>query len=819
MQKNKKPSQLKVPTTSAHTISYVLVLLYLLVSFVPLFGAVDYDAPEWLYVSLLNAVSLVFIFKNKEDFKVFIIPKHIKIFFLVYLGFFFISCLSIITAINVSESLVQLARLVSMIVAMYCLYVFIRLNPKGFFDFFCKITVLLLLFYSWKAFSYSLGNYESPRTQNFINALPHSFSNGNIYTAFIVIQLPFAIYGSYFFKKIWKYAAIVSLFLTTYALIFVGSRAALLSLFIIYIFLIITTLHGLIKLKIGIKKEALLLLLLPILSLIMVLNVNRLDNNSSNSFTDIFILISKENYEDSIKLQEDDENLSHLVADLEGVGRPNNFAEARISLWNLAYRNFKHNPLLGIGYGNYKATAKKEYYRSARVGVFKNPRRAHNDLFEKLAETGVIGFLLYAILLLYPLILIIRILIKEKQFERRFLYISIFLATSAYLVDAFFNFPLERAPIQLLFSIIVIFILINFKKNDEVVSKTKSVYHVPLILILFLCTFSSIASNYAVLNSYQLQRSMMEDLKGKRLFTDQKLNNTYQSIKEQWINYPELSYVGTANNVYLANYAIKEKKYEEALEILNRSNTVNKDALLVKSFKSEIYLNIYDKIDSAKHYSEDVFDIYPSFKTNYNLLKKIYRKEKDTASIMRIMNIYTKYNFADVNEWQSKANTVYDYTGNSELLLKVLDTGIAYNPSSIKLLEAKKEVLDKLKFKSYLTDKEVKAKHQEAFDYFATQDYDKAKDVFEEILITNPKDYLSIQNIGIIDLVQKNYEEAIKSLTKVIKANAFTDGKAEYSRGYCYEQLGQLEKAKADYKKSRLKNYSQAMALPASKYE
>jgi tetratricopeptide (TPR) repeat protein len=152
-------------------------------------------------------------------------------------------------------------------------------------------------------------------------------------------------------------------------------------------------------------------------------------------------------------------------------------------------------------------------------------------------------------------------------------------------------------------------------------------------------------------------------------------------------------------------------------------------------------------------------------------------------------------------------------------MLKVLDTGIAYNPSSSKLLEAKKEVLDKLKFKSYLSDNEVKAKHQVAFDYFATQEYDKAKAVFKEILKTNPKDYLSVQNIGIIDLVQKNYEEAIKSLTIVINANAFTDGKSEYSRGYCYEQLGELEKAKKDYKKSRSKNYSQAMSLPASKYE
>jgi tetratricopeptide (TPR) repeat protein len=335
---------------------------------------------------------------------------------------------------------------------------------------------------------------------------------------------------------------------------------------------------------------------------------------------------------------------------------------------------------------------------------------------------------------------------------------------------------------------------------------------------LFLFSFASTASNYSILSAYQLQRNLRTDLQGKTLFTEEKLRNSFDEVKRQWTNYPQLSYVGTVNNVFLANYAIKAKQYDDALEILNQSQSYNVDALLVKAFKAEIYLNVKENLDSAQYYSEQVFDIYPAFKTNYYMLKKIYAMQKDTAAILRAMNRYSKYNVRDLNEWEAKANTMYEYTKDTDLMLKILDTGIVYNSYSQKLIDAKKEVLKKIKFKSYIEKKDVKAKHQEAYDFFKVQQYGKARAVYEDILKTNPRDYLSIQNIGIIDLIQKKYTDAIKRLNVVIKANAFKDGKAEYSRGYCYEQLGQLAKSKEDYTKSRAKKYPQAMTLPESKY-
>lgn len=825
MPKNKPE---KTTTTKKHQIANQLIIaqlfcvLYLITSFVPLFSAMDYDAPEWLYVSLLNLASLVFLFKQKDFFDVFTLQKKAKVYIGLLVGFFAVACLSMITAINVSESLVHLARFVNIIVAFYCLYIFIRKDPKAFFNLICKISIVVVIFYSWKAVQYFLGNSSAPRTNEFLLGFQHSFSNTNIYTAYIVVQLPLLIYSFLYFEKVWKYIAGLATFLAILALLFAGSRTAILSLVAIFISTISYLVYGIVKYKVDLKKETAFLFAAPFLILFLVLNVNRIDKNSMNALDDVLNTKNTDYYSGRNSVNKNFSNEKDMIPTDVTIKVKSRTSSGRFSLWQLAYSKFKENPVLGVGYGNYKAVGKKEHYinYANSRGTYANPRRAHNDFLEKLAETGSVGFLFYVSLFVVPFLWFIGLMRREKDFKIQFLYMTIFSIAVAYTLDSLLNFPLERAPVQLYFTIAVVFILAFARK--ETLSDTVSVSKkLPLVLfgMLFLFSFASIASNYAVLKSYQLQRMMRADLSGKALFGDGELRYSYENIKSQWRDYPQLSYVGTVNNVYLANYAIKSKKYDEALKILNKSQSYNVDAFLVKAFKAEIYLNVKDNIDSAKYYSEQVFDGYPGFKTNYYMLKKMYQKEKDTASLLRAMHRYTKYNYRDVSEWKTKSNMMYEYTKDSDLMFKVLDTALAYNAFSGKIINAKKEILGKLNFKSYLNKDEVKAKHQVAYDFFVKQQYAEAKKVFEEIIKINPADYLSIQNIGIIHLVNKEYEDGIEMLSQVINAHAFSDGKAEYSRGYCYEQLGDMEKAKENYKLSRYKNYPQAMALPESKYK
>ncbi|MEM6719499.1 MAG: O-antigen ligase family protein [Bacteroidota bacterium] len=826
MPKN-QPKKNKVSATNQlpnqFIIAHVFLLLYMASCFVPLLNAMDYDAPQWLYVSLLNIAGLIFIFKNNEFFQAFVLPKKAKLYLGLLVGFFIAGCLSMITAINVSESLVHLARFVNVIVAFFCVFTFVRKDPKAFFYFACKVCIFLVIFYGWRAVSYFMGNATAARTSEFVVGFDNGFSNVNIYTAFLVIQIPLLIYGFLYFHKIWKYLSGIAVVIGVLAILLSGSRTATLSLVLVFLSVIGFLIYGIITKKdtAKLKLETIALIAIPVLAGFLVLNINRVDKSSMNAPTVILNPRTTDYYKGKKSTTSTTTTQKEASTNTIKVKRLST-GSGRFSLWRLAFQNFQKSPLIGIGYGNYKAVAKKEHYvnYASSKGTFANPRRAHSDFMEKLAETGILGFVLYVALFLLPLLWFVKAFRKEKETATKYIYLTIFLVAIAYTLDALLNFPLERPPIQFYF-ILVASLIITFASKQEKNTTEATAKKAPVLLfgLLFVFSLASTASNYMVLDAYQLQRDMRTDLAGKTLFTDEKLKNDFTSIKKQWKAYPELSYVGTVNNVFLANYAIKAKKYDEALEILNASKNYNADALLVKAFKAEIFLNVKDNLDSARHYSEEVFDVYPAFKTNYNMLKKIYAAQKDTTSLLKAMHRYSKYNYRDVNEWKTKANTIYEFTKDSDLMLKVLDTGIAYNNYSQKLLDAKKEVTGKVAFKSYLSKGEVKAKHQEAYDFFVKQQYGKAKAIYEEILKTNPRDYLSIQNIGIIDLIKKNYEAAIENLTRVINARAFTDGKAEYSRGYCYEQLGQIDKSKADYRASREKNYPQAMTLPPSKYE
>jgi O-antigen ligase/Tfp pilus assembly protein PilF len=645
----------------------------------------------------------------------------------------------------------------------------------------------------------------------------------NIYAAYLAVQFPFVIYGFLYFKKIWKYVSGVVVCLVVFALFFASARTALLSMSIILLLFIGYLIYGVVKHKLPFKREVVILIILPIISAFVVLNVNRLDKSKMNSVNELLVSREADFYTGRNAVQNNTGNIKELMPTDVQVETTELRGSGRFSLWNLAYIRFKEHPILGIGYGNYKAIGKKEHYLiySHREGLFASPRRTHNDFLEKMAETGIFGLLLYVALFVFPFVLFVKAFRREKQYEKQFVLVVILASAVAYTLDALLNFPLERPPVQLYFMLAVIFILLFSQKEAFVVQKPNNT-KLNLLLFggVFLISFAAMASNYLAFKSYQLELSIRNDFQGTSMF-EKKANPKYdyESLKKQWTNYPDLTYVGTTKNVYLANYAIKDEKFDEAVAILKNSIGTNADGFIVKQTLANIYLKAYEDMDSVKHYASEVFESYPGFKTNFHALRSAYLKEKDTVNAFRVMNRYSKFAPRDAEEWKMKANIMYDLTKDSKRMLAIIDTALAYNANSNTLLLAKKEVLEKLKFKSHMSDEQVKAKHQVAYDYFKSQQYGEARKVFEGILKTNPKDYLSIQNIGIIDLIEKKYEAAIINLTKVIKAGVFPDGKAEYSRGYCFEQLDDFKRAKEDYKRSRAKKYPQAMTLPKSKYE
>lgn len=80
------------------------------------------------------------------------------------------------------------------------------------------------------------------------------------------------------------------------------------------------------------------------------------------------------------------------------LGEVDDFTSAsRLALWGTAGAMFLQHPVLGVGYGNYRAL-----YNDYLPGVTANQLDAHNLYLQFLAETGIIGFVaFFALVILF----------------------------------------------------------------------------------------------------------------------------------------------------------------------------------------------------------------------------------------------------------------------------------------------------------------------------------------------------------------------------------------------------------------------------------
>lgn len=113
----------------------------------------------------------------------------------------------------------------------------------------------------------------------------------------------------------------------------------------------------------------------------------------------------------------------------------------RIQLWKNSWELFASNPATGVGAGNWPigiAGTNMDNMRSNDGYLFF--QRPHNEFMGVLAETGVIGILLFLLFMLYPVFIYFKSFLREAKTE----YVVLVVFNIAYLVIAFFSFPNER---------------------------------------------------------------------------------------------------------------------------------------------------------------------------------------------------------------------------------------------------------------------------------------------------------------------------------------------------------------------------------------
>lgn len=565
----------------------IFLYLYLLIGFLPAFGAVDKIGFQWLYLSVLN---IIFLFYQFGYVKVFLIPNNYSFYSLLL--FFGISIMSLLSALNLSESAIEIFRYSSLITALLALFNLSKSLSIDIFYFQKIMATFLFLevicFFALLWYDYSF--------YNIINIKGIS-SNVNIQAFSIILKLPFTLapfFSSTFKKRIINF---ITIWLSITILFVIASRAAFLSLFFISCFFLLWKFNLVKNLKVLAK-----LYVFPILLTIFLVSPFL---NTDSKFSSLAVI-----------------NESSLT-------RLQFYKEALLSIFN--------NPFFGVGVGNWKLfsiDSHKEF-----VSGYTIPYHAHNDFLQLGAEIGVFGLITYFLFFLFLLIILRKLLGLVNS-----LFISCSLLTViVYLIDANLNFPISRPLIQiqfLFFTGFVYYIFDTIPKSNRFISKY-------LFYLFFVFGILSSYTSYKVYDSFTKQQYLLSD------FQSQTFDTPIDIIESIDHDFPNIGATALPIKAIKANYYTDPEVIASLLDNASKDNPFIKYPQALKSIRFRADRVLDSSLFYAKDafeglpYNElhiiNYFSILTELKDSITL-DSVYEKVKKMES----SNIYNSYILANL---------------------------------------------------------------------------------------------------------------------------------------------------------------------------
>lgn len=249
------------------------------------------------------------------------------------------------------------------------------------------------------------------------------FAHKNLFSSAQICCIPFLLYACLFDKKVWRYLSLLAFLLWMTLVFVIQTKSVLLGVIIGLLFV------GLLAFFSRINGKKYVLLTAGVL-LIAASGLFALAQLNSEYFALLF--------------------------------RSNTFTE-RLLLWQNTTAMIQDHWLLGVGAGNWQI-----YFPNYGLGQFMQTnylisdgyttfQRPHNDFLWVFAESGLIGFLSYLLFFVYLIIGSVR-MFMQKQNRERWLWLGAFFALIIYMVNAGFDFPLERNEHQFLLMLLAAFI-------------------------------------------------------------------------------------------------------------------------------------------------------------------------------------------------------------------------------------------------------------------------------------------------------------------------------------------------------------------------
>ena len=759
-------------------ISAIITVLYLLVHFVSDFGGADVMGAQWLYTSTLDLIVLVYIFINRTIYKEAIAAIFNYKFTLLFSFLVLWAIGSYFYAINPTETLVTLARLISTyLIFIQVSILFYNKDLKYIFNIVSFAIAFLLLwdsFYILKGFS---RNIETMDLDANIVSLSGNHGNKNVMAASLLIKFPFVLWLIINHKSFIKILNIGVLFFGVVALFIMNTRSTYVGLGIIFLIYAIST-----SIFVGITNKSkaaiqVAYFLGPIIVGFFVANLLLANAVELQGYQGGYGTVTKRAGDITIQSEQG----------------------SRIHLWKGAIDYATKHPLVGAGYGNWKLASipyEKEFTNDLFV-----PYHCHNDFIEMFADLGIIGGIAFGLMfLLVPIVTII--IWRKKEFKPYQLTATIsFMAVTCYAVDAFLNFPAERTAMQTMLAVSTALFFLPISHIDKTKTTNGSSKNLVAILFFLISLILIIPSIYVAkqtFDSLKIQKYVMGEIDA-----DPKM--ALDEVKASFPAIPNLSTSTLPIKGLIARYEFRDKHYDEALRLLKESEKDNPYLHYNDFIRTAVYAD-KQKFDSVAIYAKKAFYNWPRATSYYKNIMFSSAKNKDSIEVKKAYKVYNKYRpGAEANAQYLLA--MYEVKGSADKnMITLLDSTNAKFPNDTAILARVNTIFSSNKTGVQSTDVITNLLNNGKAAFIKRQ-YIKAAQFYLQAAQLDPANYTHYENAGISYYSGGDFVKAIPNFEKAVQFSSANTGKSEFFMAMSFIALGKKDQICAPLNTAKLKGY------------
>ena len=745
-----------MPKTSPptfHSISLVaplMLILYMCIGFVPNWQAVDKIAPQWLIMSCLNLLSLLYFITNRKTLNTTLTLSLKATFTLTYIGFILWAMGSILYAINPTEVLVNISRQLNVFI-MYLSMGILLFSMKNKAQFLSLLITVILGVEIYAVFNEAL---EMINTTGSIQSgtLKGVTANRNITAFSLAIKIPFVLFLIHLIKRVWiKIALTAIVAMTLIGLSMIQSRASFIALGFTAVAYVV--LHVFLYVRVNKKITQLLQIGYVVAPLILTILINQTvlsDRGADAISRAATISVSTNDGSVNQRLRYYEDVLTHLSS----------------------------NPIFGVGLGNWKL--KSIDYDSKDIKGYVVPYHAHSDFIQLGAELGIVGFVLYLGIFLWA-IYYVYLLLRYSDLglnDKVFLFLLL-TALGVYSVDANLNFPIARPQVLVVWTLIMALITVYYQniRNQTLKIKPSKQINTAFLAVAILLVLPSIYVSNKVYESLKGQMFLLQD------FNSNQFNLPLNQLDIVVPDIPNITVTTIPINSVKARYYVNAKQYDKALTLLNKGTKANPYLYYSEILKSQIFQE-KGQIDSALVYAKKAFFGLPNNDLHASRFINLINLKRDRESLEQAFDLLTYKN--KENNWKNYLIAASGfYPPKDNLLMKRAKKATELFPSNPEFQGLYRQIAVGAAGVNLAGQYSAKG-----LEYFNRQDYKSAAQQFEKAQEANPLDYAHFENAATANYLIGNLEKAEEQIDVVINDLNPLNGKCEYIKALIYIKMG-----------------------------